>query len=336
MADIRDVDVFELDDFLLINNVKTNNDNETYEMAFNLMKNENTNYNNVSINIIQWMLAYNALQNKLDIPSYSISQIKNLKHDDFDNLYISLGLIKSNIDNVIKILRYMHKLKGSELDFEINTDLYSNLLITSDFQTIIGLLKAKPSLKNKISELFYDMLVFNKSRYMIRDKLVYFSKRNLPYYTETSNFMRSLIDLKYFDIIEKILPILSEYDMYNYFNLLELFTEKLFLVNYLKYIPDDPSFVFIFSNIVLNKVLLNKDIDPYYLIHKILDIAIKNKKLNILQEFIKNLRLSRHHDEPNKFRTRLLILSDKEREILKILLDEAKQLVNNNVISKNL
>jgi len=215
MTDVHDLNISDLRDFLSANNIDIykyrgflSANSDIYDIAFDLMKKQNTQYDDVPISIIEWMLAYNALQKKINILSYTKNQIKNLQSNDFNDLSKSLGLTKNNIDNVINILRFIHKLKESELDFEINTDLYNNLLINSNFEIIIELLKSKPSLKYKISELFPDILIYN---------------RGIPdFYSETSNFIKALIDLREFDLIKKILPIIIKDDDSNYFNLIEL------------------------------------------------------------------------------------------------------------------
>ena len=215
MADIHDLNISDLREFLSANSIDIykyrgflSANSDIYDIAFDLMKKQNTQYDDVPISIIEWMLAYNALQKKINILSYTKNQIKNLQSNDFNDLSKSLGLTKNNIDNVINILRFIHKLKESELDFEINTDLYNNLLINSNFEIIIELLKSKPSLKYKISELFPDILIYN---------------RGIPdFYSETSNFIKALIDLREFDLIKKILPIIIKDDDSNYFNLIEL------------------------------------------------------------------------------------------------------------------
>ena len=211
MTDVHDLNISDLRDFLSANNIDIykyrgflSANSDIYDVVFNLMKDPNTQYDDVPVSIIEWMLAHNAVLKKLNLSSYTKSQIKNLRLDDFSILSKSLGLTKHNIDNVINILHFMHKLKESELDFETYNDLYTNLLKVSNFETIFKLLKSKPSLKYQIPELFYDILIYNKG---IDD-----------FYHQTSNFVRGLINLRYFDLIEKILPIISEDDYRNYFN----------------------------------------------------------------------------------------------------------------------
>lgn len=262
---------------------------------------------------------------KINIQSYTRSQIEKLQLDDIIYLSKLLGLTKNNFDNVINILRVMHKLKESELDFEINKDLYTN----SDLKTVIELLKAKPSLKYKVSELFPDILITNKNR----DKSLY--------YKETSDFVRALIDLKYFDLIEKILPIISEDDKINYFNLIELFTEKRFLDKYFKYFPKEyrPIFRIIVATVLNN----NKKVSPYYLIHKILETAISNKNLDMINAILDRLQINHNkinieYDKYNKYNIKYkakfygisIIFTEKEKDDLDILINEARKLMLNS------
>ena len=327
MADIRDLSISDLREFLSANDIydyrgalsvnRTKSFDDIYNVAFDLMKSKNTKYDDVPISIIQWMLAHNALQKKLNIPSYTRSQVEKLNMNDLLRLSKLLGLTKSNIDNVLNILRFMHKLKESELDFEINTDLYTNLLINSNFETIIKLLKSKPSLKDRIVELFYDILAYNKG---IPD-----------FYKKTFNFVRELIDLKYFDLIEKILPIISENDDRNYFDLVELFAEKHYLNKYFKYFPNEYRPIFRFS---IGKALYSKKVSAYYLIHKILKTAINNQNLDMIKSIVDQLNLILNYGGKFdiKFYGVILKLTDKEIYDLRVLISEAKNYYNQKLL----
>lgn len=317
MTDIHDLNISDIREFLLSNNIRYKN-KDIYDIALNLMKKQDTKYDDVNISIIQWMLAYNALQKKLDIQSYTESQIKNLSQNDLNNLVKSLGLTKNNIDNVINVLRFMHKLKESELDFETYDDLYINLLRVSNFETILKLLKSKPSLKYQIPVLFYDILIYNKGI----DN----------FHNQTSNFVRGLIDLRYFDIIEKILPIISEDDYRNYFNLIELFTEKRYLDKYFKYFPNQYHPILIK---IITKALYYthyKNIPSYYLIYKILEFGINNNNLDMIKGILDNLRINKFKYE-NKFNGTFHLMNlefnDDEKDNLDILISEAKELMRN-------
>lgn len=293
MADIHDLNISVIREFLQANKIydyqglllNKKDDKNLYNIALNLMKDKNTKYDDVPTSVIEWMLAYNALHKNLNIPSYTERQIKNLPQNDLNNLAKSLGLTKNNRDNIINILYFMHKLKFSDLDFEINIDLYTNLLINAEFDTVIELIKSKPSLKYQIPNLFYEILINNKNLVKNRERTLY--------YKETSNFVRSLIDLKEFDIIEKILTIIIEDDERNYFNLLELFTEKRFLEKYFKFFPNEYNRSFVLSIV---QALNNKKVDSYYLISKTLETAIDNKNSKMFSAIRDKLILFRPSD----------------------------------------
>ena len=141
--------------------------------------------------------------------------------------------------------------------------------------------------------------------------------------------MRGLIDLRYFDIIEKILPIISEDDYLNYFNLIDLFTEKRYLYKYFKYFPNEYHSSFIK---IITKTLYNKNVSPYYLIHKILEIGINNNNLDMIKGILDNLRIN-NFKYRNKFNGRFNLIylefNDYEKDNLDILISEAKELMRN-------
>lgn len=68
-------------------------------------------------------MAYNALKRNPNFKMYHIQDVRNLTFRERDILAKSLGMKGNNIDNIINILRYMHKLEG-DLKFEENLDLY--------------------------------------------------------------------------------------------------------------------------------------------------------------------------------------------------------------------
>lgn len=116
MADVRDIDIEDVKILLSTNNIKIpNSQNEIYDIAFDLMNDKNTSYDDVSINVIEWMKAYNALKKNSIIESYNIEDIELLSTIERNKLAKNLGMRGDNINNIINILRYMHKLKPSIL-----------------------------------------------------------------------------------------------------------------------------------------------------------------------------------------------------------------------------
>lgn len=331
MAKISDLKINDLRKFLQENRIYgINVASDIYDAAFDLMKKKDTSYDDVDISIIEWMLAYNVLQQKIDIPSYTKNQIKNLNQKDYDNLAKSLGLTKNNMDNVVSILKFMHKLKESELDFEIAPDLYRTLLLQSDdLQTITKLIKAKPSLVSQIPELFNQILINNKNLY--ED---YFDLRYLRYhYYATSDFIRSLIQLKRFGIVEKLLPIISEDDQRNYFNLFELFTNENFLRKYFKYFPenfDEKYFLIDVYRVLDIHHAVNETYNPYNLIFKILETAVENKNLNLFDVIFTELNrdefISRNGKFYISFKNFVFGVTEKEKIALDMLYKKRKSM----------
>jgi hypothetical protein len=108
MADIKDIDVISIKQLLRDNKVKISTDNDVnYENAFGLMQNENSIIRSRSI--VNWIIAYNILQQyNFDIPNYNIKTVKNGLDDDIEILMDEFNI--GNTDDLISILRYMHKL----------------------------------------------------------------------------------------------------------------------------------------------------------------------------------------------------------------------------------
>jgi len=106
--------------------------------------------------------------------------------------------------------------------------------------------------------------------------------------------------------------------------LIELFAEKRFLEKYFKYFPNEYHHVF---RISIVKALSNKKISPYYLISKILRIAINNINLDMIESVLDRLQLKGNFSPSNKFYRVIFELNDKESNNLKILIDEARELL---------
>ena len=123
MADIHDLDIEHVKLLLSKNNIKIPRTNEEiYDIAFELMNNKSTLYDDMPVSIIEWMMAYNLLNKNLIIDFYSIEDIKELTLIDRKKLAKSLGMKGDNIDNIVNILRYIHKLK-SEIPLKLKEDL---------------------------------------------------------------------------------------------------------------------------------------------------------------------------------------------------------------------
>ena len=304
MSNINDLSESDVIKFLQINNIYDVID--IYQEAFKLMKNKRTNYKKVPINIIEWMMAYNALQKKVNVPEYTISQIDKLNQMQVNWLTNKLGMKTKNIGSMINILKYMHKI--TDLRFEDYPDIYSNLLVNSDFKIIINLIKAKPELAKRIPELFTEILAYNE---------------NDIYYGGLLYLIDNLFKLGKYKIIFQIMPMISENYPNNYLDLLGFFSKNDLLDEYLSTFPqkyrDD---VLVYR---LIETIEDPNVHKFYVIDKILNFAINNDKINIIEDLYSKIQLNRRHDISSySFNGTNLALTNNEMFKLKNLLSVIK------------
>jgi len=109
MSDIRDIPIDDIKEFLSINKEKISVlKDKNYDKAWDIIQKNTTTFKPISI--IEWAKAHNLIKKNIDVPRYSISAIKELSHEDLSNLSKTLDMKTTNIDNIINILKYMHKL----------------------------------------------------------------------------------------------------------------------------------------------------------------------------------------------------------------------------------
>ena len=267
MANVQDIDIEAIKVLLSINNIEIpDKKHEIYDKAFSLMNNESTSYEGVPTSIIEWMLAYNALKKSVIKKSYHIRDLRKLSKIDQNVLAKSLGMKGNNVDNIVNILRYMHKLEG-ELKFEENLDLYKPLLLNSDLFTVINLLESKQSLKPLVLEILPEIL---KNDYNINgDDYAY-------------QFVAELLHIKDMDLIKRSIKVygdlIKDFDPYHLFDSFFL-SKQLELL--FEMIPKNYNINVLIEGIDL---MLESDLESeeyYYLIHESLKYAvrIKNKEL---------------------------------------------------------
>jgi len=142
MADIHDLDLDHLKKFLVQNGIFVPKERERiYEKAFDLMNQKITLYDDADISIVQWLLAYNALKNNVVNRRYTESEINNLSKGELDKLAKKLGMKGNNVQNIIAILRFMHKFYTKEHQETITGiyDLDKILLQTIDPEELSNL-----------------------------------------------------------------------------------------------------------------------------------------------------------------------------------------------------
>lgn len=123
MADIHDINIDDAKQYITINGgqLPANDDELIYLMIKMLMKRQNVKY--TPDIITKWMIANNAIKNKIQIPKYTEYQLRNLILNERKKLATKLAMKGNNIDNIIDILRFLHKLeKGVDFDYLYNVD----------------------------------------------------------------------------------------------------------------------------------------------------------------------------------------------------------------------
>jgi hypothetical protein len=274
MADIHDINIVDAKKFLLLNKAQlpANNNEIIYIMVKKLLERDTTNYKGAPSSIVKWLLAYNVIQSGTFVPRYVKYEIYDLSLSERNILAKSLGMKGNNTENIIDILRFLHKLDG-DLDFANNYDLYLPLLLNSDFEQVINILEANPKLKNLVKELLPEIIENNigKKKYFPR---------------ELHDFLDNLIKLNYLDLIIDILKIINNdsVDYSNiYYNYLDDFTTNNMLKVYYELAPKNFRVTRIREHI--NSILKKLDDSNedknvfYYLIYNTLkySILIKDK-----------------------------------------------------------
>lgn len=179
MSNIYDIPFDDIKNLLLENNIEITNDKlEMYDMALTLMNDLTTSYKNVSNLIIEWMLAHNVLKKNIILLNYDILTIKNMNQIELNKLAKKLGMKSNNINSIIHILQYLHKLRG-----------YNKIILNSNFDEIILLLQDNLLLYDEIYKLLPRVINnmsydddFENKLYQFANKLIIMKKIELTKY----------------------------------------------------------------------------------------------------------------------------------------------------------
>jgi len=181
MTSIYDIPYEDIKIFLEANNKISEND--AYNETINLLKDKKAKGHTTSI--IEWMMAYNLLINKVNIPYYTISDIDNMSQIEINDLAKLLNMKGNNRNNIKNILRYLHKLQD-EREFllpELNNFILNTLtqLETQDidiynlnFNDVINLLKThrnKNAIRKFISDNIEKIIVYKSLEFDISEIL---------------------------------------------------------------------------------------------------------------------------------------------------------------------
>lgn len=164
MTDIYDINIDDIKLFLIANNEDVPiNDDESYELAWELMQNPNSKF--IPNSIIEFMMAYNNILKKTKISLYSINEIKQLSDIELRKLATSLSMKGTNINNVINILRYMDKLTDENIISILPDVIILELFKQSNIDDIKNFCLIKKN--NKLSKVCrsLDLLDIVKSKF---------------------------------------------------------------------------------------------------------------------------------------------------------------------------
>lgn len=116
---IRDIPHKDIEAFLNVNKVKLSNEQENYDNAWKLMKKPNTIYSKkvseysadqVPSSITLWMMAYNLVAKKVNIPHYTKLDISKMSENERTALSKTLEMKSNYKGYIIDILKYLGKL----------------------------------------------------------------------------------------------------------------------------------------------------------------------------------------------------------------------------------
>ena len=187
MTSIYNIPYEDIEEFLVANNEIYDDENDAYNKSLELLKNKNAKGHTTKI--VEWMIAHNLLLRKIDIPNYSIYQIDNMSQNEIDNLAKLLTMKGNNKNNIVNILRHLHKLKNEILLPEINNIILSNL-----YQLEANLINSKNLYFNDVIHI----LKTHIDKALVR-RLIYDNMKNIILYNLLNIDIERLDDLFYIE-----------------------------------------------------------------------------------------------------------------------------------------
>jgi len=162
MASIRDIPYKDIEIFLIANKKAFRGENDAYDKAKELLKDENMEGH--TDNILEWIIAYNLLKSKVNIPNYTLYEIHKMSQNKLNDLAKLLTMKGNDVENIINILRFLHKLDDS---VDINTNQILNIAGEEIFNIILSNMDNKTINRmniNKYSTLVLEDQEFWKNR----------------------------------------------------------------------------------------------------------------------------------------------------------------------------
>lgn len=161
MTSIYDIPYEDIEIFLVANKEKIPiNENDAYDIAFSLLKKRNSVGH--TKNIVEWMIAYNLIRNKVNIPTYTIYEINKMDNKEIAMLANLLTMKSNNIESIKNILRYLGKLvmlpEHIDIDPYIIQKVAEVKILSSSLEEVIELFKDNKSLRKVIYDNMKKMI----------------------------------------------------------------------------------------------------------------------------------------------------------------------------------
>jgi len=202
MTSIRDIPFEDIKSFLSDNKVGIpKNIDNAYKTAFDLMQSGSAKF--YPDNVITWIMAYNLIKSKKHIPMYNKSVVISLSKQDVDRLASSLGMKSDNMDAILNILTYLHKLNDDTINRGLLPTLEIRMLEIMDLETLLKTFKTN---KQAFRPLVYKALPEIINNYYYQEDLPKNTNRRLDYYG-LDQFTSDLFDLKEYALVKKIIEL---------------------------------------------------------------------------------------------------------------------------------
>jgi len=300
-------------------------EDDAYDLALILLKDNKAKGHTISI--IEWIIAHNLLQNKVNVPYHTIEEIDNMTQSEINQLAKKLGIKGNNRENIYNILRFLHKLDElDELLPEIKDIILNNLnelelkdikISDSNFNDIINLLKTHRN-KALIRKFVYDdmdKIIFNNIEIVNDNGIDGVNGIDQINMDNLVNFIINLLEIKETDLAKKAINIIHEYKLESYRSIDYYLVEKLVFETNIK---------------VLKKSIdiIGED-DILKNFRKIIDILMQGSKI---KGFLENLVKLHKYDFLIKI---VQVLIDEDFMGNKRLLPKILQKIKNAIRSKN-
>jgi hypothetical protein len=202
MTSIRDIPLEDIKTFLSENKIGVpKNIDNAYKTAFDLIQSGKAKF--YPDNVVTWIMAYNLIKSKKNIPMYNKSIVISLSKQDVEKLAKSLGMKSDNMDAILSILTYLHKLNDDTINRGLLPTLEIKMLEVMDLETLLKTFKTN---KQAFRPLLYQALPEIIDNYYYQENLPKNVNRKLDYY-DLYQFTDDLFDLKEYTLVKRILQL---------------------------------------------------------------------------------------------------------------------------------